>query len=91
MEGNNLEKAIQLVNSSAEFIKSIKLEEGKKPDKGAIVFKFDNDKILQPVFLGACDPAKAQAILDFIIEDMKRAEKVRQLPDDVKEAIGLNK
>jgi hypothetical protein len=88
---NTIEKAKQIINETSEFIKNIKLEEGKTPDQGVIVFKFDNGKILSPVIIGNHDMLKAQSILDFIIDDIKRSQKANQMPDDVKTALGLIK
>jgi len=87
--GNDLEKAKQLVNETSEFIKNIKIEEGKKPESGAMVFKFDGDNMLAPVFLGNCNVAKALQALEFIVDDIKRSEKARQLPEDVRTALGM--
>lgn len=86
---NELNKARQLVNDTAEFIKNIKLEENKSPDAGAIVFKFEADKMLSPVLLGNCHLGKALQALEFIVDDIKRSEKAKQLPEDVRNAIGL--
>lgn len=86
----NFEKAKQLVNDSAEFIKNIKLEEGKTPENGAIIFKFKQGNLLQPILLGSVNIPKAKIALDFIIEDHQRIEKINQMPDDVRTAIGLN-
>lgn len=87
MNGNNIEKAKEIIKSTASFIDSIKLEEGKAPDKGAIVFKFDNGKILSPVMVGAADIIKAKQTLDFIIKDLERARDFESLPDDVKQSL----
>jgi len=87
--GNDLEKAKQLVNETSEFIKNIKVEEGKKPESGAIVFKFDGDNMLAPVLLGNCHIGKALQALEFIVDDIKRSEKAKQLPEDVRQALGM--
>lgn len=87
---NDFEKAKELVNQTADFIKNIKLEEGKTPEGGAIVFKFSKGNLLQPILLGSVNISKAKIALDFIIEDHQRMEKINQMPDDVKSAIGLS-
>ena len=86
---NDLEKAKQLVNETSEFIKNIKLEENKKPESGAIVFKFEGDNMLAPMLLGNCHIGKALQALEFIVDDIKRSEKAKQLPDDVRQALGM--
>jgi len=87
MNGNNIEKAKEIIKETASFINGITLEENKAPEKGAIVFKFDNGKMLSPAILGAADLMKAKQALDFVIKDIERARDFEALPDDVKTSL----
>lgn len=87
MNGNNIEKAKEIVKETASFINNITLEEGKAPDKGAIVFKFDGGKMLAPVIVGSADLLKSKQALDFIIKDIERARDFEAMPEDVRNSL----
>ncbi len=87
MNGNNIEKVKEIIKETTSFINNITLEEGKAPDKGAIVFKFDGGKMLSPIIIGSADLLKSKQALDFIIKNIEMERDLGAMPEDVRNSL----